>query len=603
MAGLFNTLSISKRGINAMQSGLNVTSHNISNSSRSDYSRQRVRLEASSPITLSGIPGQVGTGSNVEMIERVRDTFLDYQIRNENSQLGELNVKQNVLSEIEKLVNESGDVGLSKLFDNFYNSWQELSKNPGDTNARSIVLQESVNLSDEFNRIYKQLQEAKGDVANTIKTSAIEVNTILDQLNSLNQEIREVSLKGNQPNDFLDKRDALLDQLSSKLNIKVDNKDHNGVNVSSKDISLGNLVSENDFNKDLRVTYVDSVKPPKGGTFPGDVNIVYYKNNDTTKPENKVVLTIEKMSVEDYKSLEKNRIILSNKDGVALGTDGKPIKGSKVESNKFASISFSSGEIGGLQKSQVEIDSFTNQINQLAKALVFSVNAVHSGQSSATTGGKIGKGHDQLPFFVNSSIANYSEDGTLKNTLATVTGEGEITAGNISINKELINDPLKLKVRENDHLFEDGSKNNIDGEGNGKRALAVVSLRESMFNILGIGKTINSREEFFNTTKGGNEFKDNGLTIGDAKKGENIETNYKNIVTSLGINTREATRKADNFEDIVYNLEVSRMSVSGVSLDEEMSNLITFQHAYNANAKVISTVDKLLDVIINGLIS
>ena len=209
MAGLFNTLNISKRGINVMQAGLNVTSHNISNASRSDYTRQRIRVQASSPLTTIGSAGQIGTGAQVEMVERVRNTFLDYQIRNENSALADVNVRQNVLAEIEKLVNESGDVGLSKMFDKFFDSWQELSKNPSDINARTIVLQEAANMTDEFNRIYNELQESKNDINDTIKNSVVEVNSILNEINELNQKIQETSLMGNQPNDFLDRRDML----------------------------------------------------------------------------------------------------------------------------------------------------------------------------------------------------------------------------------------------------------------------------------------------------------------------------------------------------------------------------------------------------------
>lgn len=600
MAGLFNTLNISKRGINVMQAGLNVTSHNISNASRSDYTRQRIRVQASSPLTTIGSAGQIGTGAQVEMVERVRNTFLDYQIRNENSALADVNVRQNVLAEIEKLVNESGDVGLSKMFDKFFDSWQELSKNPSDINARTIVLQEAANMTDEFNRIYNELQESKNDINDTIKNSVVEVNSILNEINELNQKIQETSLMGNQPNDFLDRRDMLLDELSGKLGISIDTKKNNGINVTSKDINLGNLVSNKNTENDLRLTFVESIETG-GGDFPKDVTITYYKNNDSTNPNNKVELVIKDMTSENFKSLEKNRVILSNQEGIAVDSTGNAITSQEIDNSNFSSLSLSSGELGGLQKSHVEIDSFTNQINQLAKALVFSVNAIHSGQSSATSGGTFG--HDTLPFFVNSSVAQYDADGNLKNSLDVANGEAEINAGNISINKELLEEPLKLKVRENDHMFQDGTKNNLDGQGNGERALAIASLRETLFNISDIGKTINSRADFFDQTKGGSEFSNNGLSIGDSSKGIKIESQYKNVVTTLGIKSQEASREADNFEDLVYNLEISRMSVSGVSLDEEMSNLITFQHAYNASAKVISTVDKLLDVIINGLMS
>ena len=600
MAGLFNTLNISKRGINVMQAGLNVTSHNISNASRSDYTRQRIRVQASSPLTTIGSAGQIGTGAQVEMVERVRNTFLDYQIRNENSALADVNVRQNVLAEIEKLVNESGDVGLSKMFDKFFDSWQELAKNPSDINARTIVLQEAANMTDEFNRIYNELQESKNDINDTIKNSVVEVNSILNEINELNQKIQETSLMGNQPNDFLDRRDMLLDELSGKLGISIDTKKNNGINVTSKDINLGNLVSNKNTENDLRLTFVESIETGTGD-FPKDVTITYYKNNDSTDENNKVQLVIKDMTSENFKSLEKNRVILSNQEGFAVDSTGKAITSQQIDNSNFSSLSLSSGELGGLQKSHVEIDSFINQINQLAKALVFSVNAIHSGQSSATSGGAFG--HDTLPFFVNSSIAEYDQNGNLINSFDVANGEGEITAGNITINRELLEEPLKLKVRENDHMFENGMKNDIDGQGNGERALAIASLRETLFNISDIGKTINSREDFFDQAKGGSEFSNNGLSIGDSSKGTKIESQYKNIVTTLGIKSQEASREADNFEDLVYNLEISRMSVSGVSLDEEMSNLITFQHAYNASAKVISTVDKLLDVIINGLMS
>lgn len=594
MAGLFNTLNISKRGINVMQAGLNITSHNISNASRTDYTRQRIRVQASKPLTNIGGPGQIGTGAQVEMVERVRNTFLDYQIRNENSSLGDVNVRQNVLTEIEKLVNESGDTGLSKMFNKFFDSWQELSKNPSDINARNIVLQQSVNMTNEFNRIYNKLQESKGDVNDTIRNSVTEVNSILNEIDALNQKIQELTLTGNQPNDFLDRRDMLLDQLSGKLGITTDTKKSNGINVISKDIKLGNLVSNKETDGDIRLTYVESIKQ-KDNDFPTDVTITYYKNNDSTKEANKVELTITEMSENDFKNLEKNRIIISNKEGIPLDSSGNQITGQTVSSSNFSSLSLSSGELGGLQKSHTEIDSFTEQLNQLAKSFVYSVNAIHSGKSDATD--------DNLPFFVNASVAKYDHDGNLLNASDVSNAEAEITAGNITINKDLLDHPLKLKVKLHDNNFKDGTQNDVDGADNADRALAIATLRESLFNISDIGKTINSRRDFFDKSKGGNSLDVNGLKIEDASNGVKIESQYKNAITTVGIRASEAGREADNLEDLVYNLEISRMSVSGVSLDEEMGNLITFQHAYNASARVISTVDKLLDVIINGLMS
>src|SRR5699024_10339253 len=175
---------------------------------------------------------------------------------------------------------------------------------------------EAANMTDEFNRIYNELQESKNDINDTIKNSVVEVNSILNEINELNQKIQETSLMGNQPNDFLDRRDMLLDELSGKLGISIDTKKNNGINVTSKDINLGNLVSNKNTENDLRLTFVESIETG-GGDFPKDVTITYYKNNDSTDENNKVELVIKGMTSENFKSLEKNRVILSNQEGFA----------------------------------------------------------------------------------------------------------------------------------------------------------------------------------------------------------------------------------------------------------------------------------------------
>ena len=83
--------------------------------------------------------------------------------------------------------------------------------------------------------------------------------------------------------------------------------------------------------------------------------------------------------------------------------------------------------------------------------------------------------------------------------------------------------------------------------------------------------------------------------------GMKLDSYFKDIIDQLGVQAKEASRQVSTKEDLFYELENSRAQVSGVSIDEEMANLIQYQHAYNANAKIISTIDELLDVVINGL--
>ena len=161
---------------------------------------------------------------------------------------------------------------------------------------------------------------------------------------------------------------------------------------------------------------------------------------------------------------------------------------------------------------------------------------------------------------------------------------------------------MKIKTKTNDNLYAYTSENVMDGEGDGSRALAIASLRDSLLRIQDINETINTRSDMFNPNKGGNTLQDsNNMKILNISGGMKLDSYFKDTIDRLGFQSQEAQRMVTNQEDLLYSLEESRLSVSGVSLDEEMANLVQFQHAYNANAKIISTLDELLDVIVNGL--
>ena len=151
------------------------------------------------------------------------------------------------------------------------------------------------------------------------------------------------------------------------------------------------------------------------------------------------------------------------------------------------------------------------------------------------------------------------------------------------------------------HYTWDEVPTKLHGESDGSRALAIAQLRDNLLRIQDFGVTINSREDMFNPSKGGSSFTNYGMTITTNTSGMKLDSYFKDTIDRLGVQAQEAARIVTNQENMLSELENSRDSVSGVSLDEEMANLIQFQHAYNANAKIISTVDELLDVVVNGL--
>lgn len=598
MSGLFATFNIGKRGLFAQQKAIDVTSHNIANANTEGYSRQRATLETTRPFAMPSMnnqigPGQMGTGVDVSCIQRIRDGFMDYQVRKEKSTLSQYEARDKYLSQIESIFNEPSDSGLSNLIGKFFNAWDQLSKQSESSNARTVVAQQSAALADDLNHTYNQLMSVKSNAQESIKQAVFDLNGMLDRLNKLNQQIMSVKVSGMEPNDLMDQRDLLLDQLSQKFNINVDADKFYSVNVSPEDKSgldaSGNslLIRKNPNDAVRRFSYVTGIEETAQGS--GEYKVTYLRNGDKDKIE---TITV-KMTEDEYKQLDQCRVLWSQNDknnddanGMAIDKNGAAIaSGTAIEFKDLAMLSLpkdeNKGELKGYMSVQKDVDNYIDQLNKLAKGLAFTVNAVHSGEKNSAD--------DTMPFFVNKDAAQYT-DGVLDNLGDTLTAECEITAGNISVNMEIINDVMKIKV---------GTTGDpeVDGENDGKRALAIAQLRDTLIKFQDIN---NGTDRSFV----GDLEPDSSLGIPTIKSdinGMKIDSYFKDTIDKLGIQEQEAKRVVQNQEVLLRGFQERRDSISGVSIDEEMANLVQFQHAYQANAKIIATVDELLDVVVNGL--
>ncbi|MHC1682449.1 MAG: flagellar hook-associated protein FlgK [Clostridiaceae bacterium] len=579
MLGLISTLNTARKGMNASQASINVTSHNIANANTEGYSRQRVNLVTSRPfctpsMTNAAEPGQMGTGVDIASIDRIRNSFLDYQVRSETSNKGKYDVRQQFLSNIEAVMNEPTESAISNAMSEFYSAWQSLSNAPESSETRTSVAQKSIALTDMLNNTYNQFEKLKEDVHETTKTSVFELNSYLDQLDSVNQEIMQISISGQAPNDLEDRRDLLLDKLSKIFNINVDKgQPYNGENILPVDITgiteptLVKSVQNTDGIK--RFSYVNSIEMVGADSY----KVTYYKNGDTTKASNKVEMTVS-MTAAEAKQLDECRVLWANKDGEAIDfTNQTSTIGATATFSQLALFSPSAGEICGQISTQTDINNYEDSLNALAKTIALSVNAVHDGNDSS-----------KLAFFTNSDST-----GT----------EDTITAGNITVNSAIISDVTKIKVSTNGNV-------SLDGTGDGKRALAIAQLKDMLLNIQSVTLPTMTRAAFIAANNNSNTSLDdtdsNGvLTFKSQSSGMKVNSYFNDIISKLGVQVQEANKVVENKESLLATFKTQRDSVSGVSIDEEMGNLIQYQHAYSANAKIISTVDELLDVVVNSL--
>ena len=219
MTGLFGSLGTATRGMTANQAALQTSSHNIANTNTDGYSRQRVNLQAEASYHLAGV-GSIGMGVKVGSVERIVDDFVIGQVRNANSTYTYYEQKADILGQLESLMNEPSDNGLSKQLATMFDSWTALANNPELDTSKTLVLENSSTFADTINQMGKQMTQLQSDTLDTIEKSALDFNEKVKQLQSLNEQIYGLTTSGETPNDLLDRRDSLLKDLSGLAGIE-----------------------------------------------------------------------------------------------------------------------------------------------------------------------------------------------------------------------------------------------------------------------------------------------------------------------------------------------------------------------------------------------
>lgn len=230
--GTFFGLEIARRGMQAGRSAIDVTGHNLANVDTPGYSRQEPVLTTTDPYALmvfnqKGTPEHMGTGVMAEKIRRVRDEFLDDTLRNIFSTTAQWESTDAVLRRVEVLFPEPGENGMQGIIGEFFNNWHELNSSPQARGVRSAVRESAGNLTQAFRQTYQQVENEKSITLGRIEEKVNRVNAIATEVAYLNDTIVSAISLGKQPNDLMDKRDVLLDELATIADIRVE-KDASG---------------------------------------------------------------------------------------------------------------------------------------------------------------------------------------------------------------------------------------------------------------------------------------------------------------------------------------------------------------------------------------
>ncbi|MDE7013425.1 MAG: flagellar hook-associated protein FlgK [Kineothrix sp.] len=222
MPSQFFGLSIASSGIRAANAALNTTANNIANVHTEGYSRQQVNQEAADALRLFTTYGCAGAGVDTVAIERVRDSFYDMRFRNNNSTLGEYDIKKYYTDTIQQYLDDDGETGFAAIFNTFKSTLLGLTPDGVSRDSKATFIAAAQKLAEYFNNTAGNLQALQKDINEEIKLRVERINSITSEIATLNKQINVVEMTGTIANQLRDKRDLLLDELSEIVDIETE---------------------------------------------------------------------------------------------------------------------------------------------------------------------------------------------------------------------------------------------------------------------------------------------------------------------------------------------------------------------------------------------
>ena len=561
-------------------------------------------------------PGQLGQGTSIESVTRLRDELLDQRIVAQSNRETYWETRDKYYSMIEDIYNEPEEISVRGNMDKYWQGWQELSMYPESQAARQAVVTRGESLAESIQQRFKSLSGVGTLINGDIEGSVRQVNNLTKQIAALNEEIVKSKAIGDNPNDLLDRRDLLIDDLSKIVNITSDNRDSDEfmihldghILVQGKIARGFDVEAMTDNNGYSRVVWADTRDSAQisGGSLGAlielrdvdirneiqSLNTMTMNFADLVNDVHRNAIGANNVTGLDFFSqqpfvTDTNGNYDRNGDGVddssyifrftgtnALNPQEKVgLEGEMVLSGKSGNVTVPyhatdtiEDVIARINDSDGEVKAYLDRNNHLVLKATTATDPEnpdfvirHVEDSGMFLTGYSGilsmSGAEGAYNFDSANAVNTLRDNA-QFSVSPVTNPAAYIAVNQDIKKDVLSVAAAYPVRQRSLV------------GDGRAAVEIASIRNT-YVMIGKDRTF---DDYF-----ANSVTNVGL------KGEQAETNY------LSQNT------------IMNDLRNLRDSISGVNIDEELADIIKFQHGYNAAAKFVSVVDEMIDTVINRL--
>ena len=545
---LMGSFWVGVSGLQTSNNALNTTAHNMSNLDTTGYTRQQVSQGTRSyTTTYKGRPNwqQVGRGVNYTLTRQERDIFLDKNYRRESGRSAFYDVSAGALEEIEYILGEAQGGGsienneFSRSLTNLWESIQELSKDPTSAVNQNLFVTRSYEFLTKASAVYNSLGQYQDNLNKSIISDVNKINSYAEQIEDLNERIVAIEAGAEHANDLRDRRNYLLDELATLANISFSEDVTGYVNVRLEDVDLvkGGLVNKVELYTDPATGFYT----PYWSML---ANYTYDKDGNKVVTE-KSIAAAQVFDLTRTVSSDLNTDIGSLKSMLLARGDHRATYQDIKNINTDGEY-----EEGWYDKhiSQSVIMNVEAEFDQLINAVVTKINDVIKWDAeTADPNNETGYLRD--------------ENGEPYQLFVRINENDPWTTSNLNINQKLRQNPSLLKFRQDEHSEDIPAMERLK-----------EAFEETIYTLNPNVQTPLSFTDYYKNLIG------QVANSGSVMRGVQVT---QTVATDSILNARE--------------------QVVGVSSDEELTNMIRYQNAYNASSRYINVISEMLDHILSVL--
>jgi flagellar hook-associated protein 1 len=568
--GLFGSLQVGKSGLLASQAALQVVGNNLSNLATEGYHRQRITLAPESSQEIgSGL--FIGRGVKIQSITRTIDEALETRLRGTISDQSASAVRQQLLGQIEAIENEFSGTDLSNALGEFFDAFSQLANNPQDVSRRTLLSEQASSLTGFIRDLDAELGNLQRQTINQTTQSIASVNDLLTRIGALNTQVSVQSQGSGGSPGLRDQRDVLLSELSQFMDISTVEQQSGSVDVfvGSLPIMLNNrsrgveLLTRTENGETVSQVVVSADKSPLDITSGELGALIQFKEHDIQDAIGVIDTLAEQLihQVNSIHSQGQGMDLVDSVTGTTAVADAT-VTLNDPATNLTVMPTHGSFQMHVIQKStgqvvtttiNIDLDGVNPASDTTLTSLAADINLASDITASVTAGGKLKIGADTSDFQIS-----FSDDTT---GVLAVLGINTFFTGkdafDISVNSVLVDSPRLIAAA--------ASSASGANPGDNTNALAIAGLRDQAITEL------------------------NGLSL---------TQHWNRHVEDFAVRQAQARQQYQADTVIHEGLFNQQQSVSGVNADEESIDLIKYQRAYQASARLLTIIDEMLQTLI-----